>query len=785
MRRVFGLVLLAGILLSLFSTSTRATDLLVKLESRLADLSRLYETEGLMKTRSWAYQMALDDELDGERVRVEIELQLFADRERFLNLLRAQGALVEVSFERWVQALVPLRTLQQIAQQTDVRFVQAPVTVDRDQGAVVSEGLWRSGAHRWHEAGFKGAGAKIVVIDTGFEGYRKLLGSELPQEVIARSFRSDGDLEAGERHGTAVAEIVHDMAPQAQLFLTNIRTRTEWGRAVEWAIEQGATGITSSLSSPPDCHGDSRTLGKIARRARDQGILWTTSAGNLGANHWGGPWRDDDQNDILNFTDTDETINIRVTRDQAFFVVLTWDDPCEQSANDYDLFLLDAQGQVVARSTNIQNGSGIPTERIDYRPAQSGTMQIQVRRKPGAKPVMLDIYNRYVTQLEYVIPAGSIQDPGLSPSIMAIGAINVHTGSLEGFSSRGPTRDGRPKPDIAGHNRVSTQTYGASGFAGTSASTPQVAGAAALVKSAFPHWTPEQIQQFLETRAEDRGAPGKDSEFGAGELFLGEASLAVGVLELSTNLLAFQAIEHQPNPEPQTVTIRNAGLGTLDWQVEWDAPWLRVSPTNGSAPPPATLTVEVETSALAPGRYETRILVLAPGAANSPQVIRVTLDVRAAARQLVALQFTQLVLPDEDQEIVRRLENGCVRYLRSEGTLRLQTLIAASLEEHLISASVGALVCRESVLFQSLEPSKSITQLAEGPRLALRILKVTLGDPQGWENSYREGCFVFTYTLSEPRTLEAILLDNSRREFTVSQGSELLLCGDVLHVMRF
>ncbi|MCS6936263.1 MAG: S8 family serine peptidase [Candidatus Bipolaricaulota bacterium] len=784
MTRIVGLALLS-IVLPLLTTPTQATDLLAKLDSRLEQLATLYETEGLQRTINWAYRMALDDEVEGERVRVEIELQLFADRERFLNRLRAQGALVEVYFERFIQALVPLRTLKQIAQQTDVRFVQAPITVDRDQGSVISEGVFRSGAHRWHEAGFKGAGAKIVIIDTGFEGYRKLLGSELPQEVIARSFRSDGDIEAGERHGTAVAELVHDMAPHAQLLLTNIRTRTEWGRAVEWAIEQGATGITSSLSSPPECHGDSRTLGSVARRARERGILWTTSAGNLGANHWGGPWRDDDQNDILNFTETDETINIRVTRDQSFFVVLTWDDPCGQSANDYDLFLLDAQGQVVARSTNIQNGSGIPTERIDYRPAQSGLMQIQVRRKPGAKPVTLDIYNRYVTQMEYVIPAGSIQDPGLSPYIMAIGAINVHTGTLESFSSRGPTRDGRPKPDISGHNRVSTQTYGSSGFAGTSASTPQVAGAAALIKSAFPAWTPEQIQQFLEVRAEDRGAPGKDSEFGAGELFLGEASLAVGVLDLSTTVLAFQATENQPDPEPQTLTIRNAGLGTIDWQIEWDAPWLQVSPASGSTPPPATVTVEVKTNGLAPGRYETRLLVTAPAAANSPQVIRLTLDVRAAARQLVALQFTQLVLLDEDKEIVRRLENGCVRYMRAAGTLRLQTLNSFGSEEHVISATVGALVCRESVLFQSLEPSKAIAKLADGPRWAVRVLKVTLGDPQGWQSSYREGCFVFAYTLSEPRAIQAILLDNSPREFTVSQGSELLLCGDVLHIQRF
>ncbi len=784
MRRIaaLALALLVGILLGVLPASTQVISLGPKLDSRLTHLVTLYETAGLSSVQSWAQQIALDEELAGELFRVEIELQSSADAQRFMRLVQEQGARVEAFFDRWVQALLPLRSLGEIAQRAEVRFVQPPVTVDTDQGSIISEGVRRSGAHRWHEAGFKGGGAKIAIIDTGFEGYQALLGKELPQEVVARSFRADGNLEAGERHGTAVAEIVHDMAPEAQLLLTNIRTRTEWGRAVEWAIEQGATGITSSLSSPPECQGDSRTLGGVARRAREHGILWTTSAGNLGANHWGGPWRDDDSNDILNLTDTDETIDIRVTRDQSFFVVLTWDDPCGQSANDYDLFLLDQQGRVLTSSTNVQNGAGLPTERIDYRPSQSGTLQIQVRRKAGAKPVMLDIYNRYVTQLEYVIPAGSIQDPGISPYIMAIGALNVNTGALEGFSSRGPTRDGRPKPDISGHNRVSTHTYGSNGFAGTSASTPQVAGAAALVKSAFPDWTPEQIQQFLETRAEDRGTPGKDSDFGAGELFLGEASKTVAILELSTHLLTFQTIENKPNPDPQVVTIRNTGLGILRWQAASDAPWLQISPLTGSAPPPAALTVAVDATKLPTGRYETQIRISSADVANSPQAIRVVLDVHAEARQLIALQFAQLALLDED--ISRRLENGCVRYTRPEGTLRLQTLNAAGVEEHLISASIGALICRESVLFQSLENPKLIEKLANAPRLALRILKLNLGDAQGWESSYREGCFVFTYRSAEPRTIQVTLIDNSRREFSASRGSEWFLCGDVLHITQ-
>jgi hypothetical protein len=91
--------------------------------------------------------------------------------------------------------------------------------------------------------------------------------------------------------------------------------------------------------------------------------------------------------------------------------------------------------------------------------------------------------------------------------------------------------DGRIKPDLVAHDAVSTATYGASngqdylnggtGFFGTSASAPHVAGAAALVKQSYPFYEPSDIQGFLEGRAFDLGDTGKDNLFGSGRLHLG------------------------------------------------------------------------------------------------------------------------------------------------------------------------------------------------------------------------------------------------------------------------
>lgn len=100
---------------------------------------------------------------------------------------------------------------------------------------------------------------------------------------------------------------------------------------------------------------------------------------------------------------------------------------------------------------------------------------------------------------------------------------------LERYSSQGPTIDARVKPDLVGPDSVSSLTFGpfsgcgVSGFAGTSAATPHVAAAAALVKQANPSFGPSELQAYLEDNAVDLGVSGKDSAFGSGKLMLGAA----------------------------------------------------------------------------------------------------------------------------------------------------------------------------------------------------------------------------------------------------------------------
>ena len=96
--------------------------------------------------------------------------------------------------------------------------------------------------------------------------------------------------------------------------------------------------------------------------------------------------------------------------------------------------------------------------------------------------------------------------------------------TIEPFSSQGPNEAGVTKARRRRRlNRVSGSSYGATGFAGTSAASPHTAGAAALVLQANPSYTPAQVKAFLEGRAIGLGAAGKDNVYGSGRLALGTA----------------------------------------------------------------------------------------------------------------------------------------------------------------------------------------------------------------------------------------------------------------------
>ncbi len=122
---------------------------------------------------------------------------------------------------------------------------------------------------------------------------------------------------------------------------------------------------------------------------------------------------------------------------------------------------------------------------------------------------------------EKAITVGAQGDPG-------------HNGFFQAyFSSRGPTADGRTKPDISSPGRYIMAADANTGngyieYSGTSMATPFTSGTAALMLAANPALTPLDVKSLLMSTAWDWGPAGKDIDYGQGRLDTYEAVKAAG-----------------------------------------------------------------------------------------------------------------------------------------------------------------------------------------------------------------------------------------------------------------
>ena len=87
---------------------------------------------------------------------------------------------------------------------------------------------------------------KVGVVDVGFYGYSELLGVELPSKVQTKVASASEFLST--RHGSACAEILHDVAPGAAMYLANAGdVEVDFPNAVSWLKSNGVSVVSSSI----------------------------------------------------------------------------------------------------------------------------------------------------------------------------------------------------------------------------------------------------------------------------------------------------------------------------------------------------------------------------------------------------------------------------------------------------------------------------------------------------------------------------------------------------------
>ena len=436
--------------------------------------------------------------------------------------IKKAGGEVLTKSTHLIEVAISPDSLSALAAIESVGFVRLPM---RPKNHAVSEGLALMNADRYHTNGVKGEGVKLAIIDGGFEGAMSLAGDLNTWRF--HDFTGEGIYEGG-KHGTAVAEIVYDVAPDASLYLYRVSNLVQLENAKDRCISEGIKIINFSLGWSTTGIGDGQGHPcEIADDAAKNGILWVNSAGNSADRQYRGQYLDSDNDGWHNFDGDTEVLSLlNVERGDEIDVSLVWNDFPTTFAN-YDLILYrtDDSGQLerVEESTSNQFGSG-PFESIEYHVEEAGDYKVAVSKNIDAPSLSLRIVSEKHRISGAEDESMSIDSPGDAAGSLSVGAVshwNWARGPIAPYSSRGPTFDGRIKPDLVAPSSVVTASYSRS-FSGTSAAAPHVSGVAALLLSANPGFTRDDLRDELLSSTVDLGPTGRDNAFGFGKLVLAD-----------------------------------------------------------------------------------------------------------------------------------------------------------------------------------------------------------------------------------------------------------------------
>ena len=511
------------------------------------------------------YEGATSEEAAGEALvhqaeSVAVTIYLSGNVADVVTFLEEHGGDPRNVGEDYIEAYVPVTLLGPVSERPGVirvREIVPPQPVQLVQ-QITGHGPAVHGSVAWNQDGYSGQGVKVGIIDLGFKDLTSLLGTELPATVSGRCYTDIGvftkdlaDCEAvelvsnttppqcrdvvqrwaveGADHGTIVAESVLDIAPGVELYIANPQSPADLQDAVDWMASEGVSVINHSVGWSFDGPGNGTSPFSVSPlrtvdRAVASDIIWVNAAGNDAGGTWFGDYSDPDGNGAIWFGgQNDEVIDLPVRECRRYTVQLRWEDDWGGASTDLDLYLYNKNTrQPVLPSAAVQSGGifHIPVEGFGFRaPIDSQDLGIVVNHYGGGVPDWIQLVVWGAGNIEHYTETGSIGNPAESANLglLAVGAApwyNVNT--IAAYSSRGPTPDGRFKPDIVGVDCGATALSPLNGFCGTSQASPHVAGMAALVRQRFASYTPAQVASYLKENAEQRETPDPNHTWGHG-----------------------------------------------------------------------------------------------------------------------------------------------------------------------------------------------------------------------------------------------------------------------------
>jgi hypothetical protein len=537
-----------------------------------------------------------------------------------------------------------------------VRTVSAAWPTTPDYGPVTSQGDAAHNAPRARSLfGVSGAGVTVGVISDSFDsrntGVDPFTSPEFPGPVTIIH-----DDATGSDEGRAMAEVIADTAPGATLVFdaggTSGPTKQD---AIASLVALGADVIADDVPYRDEPFFQDGPVAQAVDAARAAGVVYLASAGNRGRRSWEGRFTPQtasaSTDNVFAAGDTTQSVAI-VPVGSSVRVDLQWAEPWGHATTNLDAYLVRADnGDPLRSATTLNPATGYPSEVLNWKNETAGTVQVALRitrNSTGGTPFMKTIVDGdggTSVSIEYTTSSDTINpDAASAAGALAVGAVCAADPGLdtpEATSSRGPkTRlfaaDGAPlpapavrgKPDLAAADCLATsvQVPGTPGFAvfrGTSAAVASAAGIAALIRSAKPSLSADQVAAVMTSpfnAIDCTGSPGQpDSDCGAGFLL---ADRAVG-----------SVVDTTP-PAVAGATAPAAPTGVSGWFTA--PPTVTFTTADGESPITARSGCDPALIAAQGTTTRTCTATSGGGAASAPVTVRVD-SVRPAAPKVTGL----------------------------------------------------------------------------------------------------------------------------------------------------
>jgi hypothetical protein len=482
------------------------------------------------------------------------------------SFIESQGGQVIVNLPdlHAMTAKVPLEKVEALAGRPEVKSIEATPPAMHNQSTPKLQNLEGDTAHAAAKAraqfNTNGAGVKVCVISDSVD----FLADAIAKGSLGNVDVLPGAKGSGAGEGTAMLEIIHRIAPGATLgFATGDGGPNVMALNIVKLADAGCKIIVDDLSYANESPFQDGVIAQAVNTVSGRGVLYFSSAANSGnqINNQSGTWEGDFVADPVPIPIGDKIghlhlfapgINANVVTSPSEWgqADLFWNDPLGDSTgadpnrkrNEYDLYVVDAQGNIVSSGNTSMQGTQDPHQTVTIEVGQ----KLWIFQAPGAEPRFLHLdTNRGRLQ---VGTTGSTHGHNASGAANAFTVASISAQSVtqpfgggasihvDDWSSDGPRRifytpAGTPittgnlthagglllqKPDIAAADCVTTDVPNFAPFCGTSAAAPHAAAIAALLMSHRPDLTPAQIREALTTTSLDIETPGWDSASGHG-----------------------------------------------------------------------------------------------------------------------------------------------------------------------------------------------------------------------------------------------------------------------------